>query len=235
MLTTTTRSIHGRLVSITADTEVQPQTNAVFDGIASADAALLAPDASFRIGWGRAFVAARETGLQLVALDHTRRAPASPIFTDDLTVDLRVLADLETFGDTVGTRGPTPDFGDIIWIEDGIGEADDIYVERRYAPSSQHSGCFVGVCGDGPRAPIRAVRVEELLHLRPSAIQCLAMPIGAFARLHADRLTAVVTADGSDVWNGEPVSIPPAHPTLQLIDRMWAGLRGNAAAFSAVA
>jgi hypothetical protein len=222
MLTTTTRLIHDQPVSIMADTDVQPQTNVVLDGLAAAAPELLSDGASFRVGWGRLRIVEHESQFHLTTLRHPASPSGSSAPTDDLTVDLRVLAGLETFCDIVGSHGSIPHFADSVWIEDGVAEARDIYIERRHEPSPGYAGCFIGVCDGRPRGRIRGARVEDLLSIRPSVIQCLGMPLGAYARLHSDRLTAVVTANGTDVWDGDPVERPSTHPMLHLIDRAQA-------------
>lgn len=89
-MTTTTRAVHGHVVGITADIQVQPQTNAAFQVLIAASAD-------------------------------------------------RVRGKLEAFRETTGVSATVPHLARTIWIEDGIDEAQDVYIERRYPPSADHS------------------------------------------------------------------------------------------------
>ncbi|MEV8372858.1 hypothetical protein AB0P21_08970 [Kribbella sp. NPDC056861] len=137
-------------------------------------------------------------------------------WTRDLSLPLRVLAEQSTLLAEIGlpTGASTPSFRDRVIIEAGAESAESVYLHRIPVERDDDSGWYLGISEqDHVRGELRACRVADLLRLRRTAMQLLALPDGTMAFLHGDKLLSVIDANDQQLWppaNAVPESVEEA-------------------------
>jgi hypothetical protein len=166
----------------------------------------LAP-ASLREGYSLWFgwvpIIVHETGPSTFELITPDLLANDGTWTRDLSLPLRVLAEQSALLAEIGlpADASTPSFRDRVIIEAGAESAESVYLHRIPVERDDDSGWYLGISEkDHVRGELRACRVADLLRLRRTAMQLLALPDGTMAFLYGDKLRSIIDANDRQLW-----------------------------------
>lgn len=91
--------------------------------------------------------------------------------------------------------------GDKVVLAQGCWDQPRIYLERINAQSPGDSGWYVGAAEGTPVTTYEAVRVDELLTLRPDWKEILSLPSGSLVVLDRASIETVLDGEGKVLWH----------------------------------
>jgi hypothetical protein len=112
--------------------------------------------------------------------------------TDD--AHRQTLADLE-----VGQAPAGPE--DKVVLARGVWDEARIWLERSQSVAPGDSGWYIGFAAGAEPEGLIAVRMEDLLHMRPDWEEMLALPAGCLVVIDGSTIEAVVDAEGRNLWS----------------------------------
>lgn len=153
-----------------------------------------------RIQAGWALLTINEEGTDLVV--HAPDFDRDPFqtTTTDLTVFLSVQAQQNDFLRRLGLHGESVSFQEKVVTAQGALQQDRVYLERTAERSADDSGWYVGpVEGPTDEPQLEALFVYQLLHVRPSLLQALALPAGYLVVFRGQEVEAVLNEENKDL------------------------------------
>jgi hypothetical protein len=161
----------------------------------------LAAGSRVQFGWSVLTMAPEPEGLRVMAPDYAR----DPMRDLDRSLDatFRVVRDQVEVLRSTGATGLDARFDSLILLDRRLETSADLFL-RRGSPANEDSGWVVGDLHEPPPSEdpsaLRAVRVYELLKIRPSLLAPLALPEGWFVAMLADRIDRVIDESAKDRW-----------------------------------
>jgi hypothetical protein len=161
----------------------------------------LANGTTVQVGWSMLTLVARADGVLEV------REPAfdaNPFVSTrtDVSTTLRVLSAQTDLLRRVGSEGLTARFDDKVIVQKGCLAEPAIYAQRS-EPVAGDSGWYVGLL-DGPPATdpenLEALRLFQLLAIRPSLLAAMALPVGWLSVWQGDELRGIADAQNEERW-----------------------------------
>ncbi len=178
------------------------------------EAGVVRDGAKIQLGWTMLLLRRADSGLVVHAPDYDRD-PFRDV-TDDLTVSLEIQAKQAEMLRRLGIEGEAASFQDKVVTAKGVFSEERIYLERTPNPPMGDSGWYVGPVNSTRAAvDLEAHYVFQVLKLRPSIMQALALPAGYLVVFVGDTVDAVLGSDDVDVWaaSGTVRSRPTPQPS----------------------
>ncbi|MBB6118379.1 immunity protein Imm33 domain-containing protein [Nocardiopsis algeriensis] len=193
-MATTTREVSGRTVSVTADDALSPQVDRFFGVLHEIPAESFGDGLVFRAGWSAYSLAGTGTALTVRCPDYVGDVTSD---TENLSLALAVDAQQAHVLSLAGVAAGKPAvFNEKVVLSEGALTAPRVVAQRSAPSGTGDSGWFVGTEGEDFEGvdSLEAVHVYQLLELRPSLLQALALPEGYLASFGDDTLEVVLDA-----------------------------------------
>ncbi|MCE5170384.1 hypothetical protein LQV63_13795 [Paenibacillus profundus] len=155
--------------------------------------------ANIQVGWTILHLSQRGEDVAVMAPAYDKNPFVDK--TDDLTASLFVQLQQNYCLQRLQLEGEAACFQDKIIAAKGVMDTERVYLERTQNGGDGDSGWYIGpVDGAVKDEDLEAYYIYQLLHLRPSLLQVLALPRGYMAVYDGDEIEAVLDAEDVNVW-----------------------------------
>ncbi|NTU33131.1 hypothetical protein HPY27_23505 [Brevibacillus sp. HB1.1] len=195
------KQIHNRTFVVTCKEFLVKQADFLLDVFADVEdeTGPIKNGAKIQVGWTILLVFERDGYMEIVAPDYDEN-PFSET-TSDLSVSLVVQMAQNNCLQTVRAEGEAALFQDKIVVAKGAFEQEHVYLQRAEDVRKGDSGWYLGpVEGEVESDQLESYYVYQLLKLRPSLLQALALPRGYIVVFQGDLIEAVLDEHDENVW-----------------------------------
>ncbi|MGC4378119.1 hypothetical protein WD019_14520 [Fictibacillus sp. Mic-4] len=194
------QTIGDKKMIIEAEEHLNFQVDNLFKTLSKIDSSKLKDGFSIQVGWSVFFLSEKEDGFHLIAPDYTKNPFQDT--TDDLTIPLWVQLEQVHCLRKLNIPGETIKFSDKIVTAKNVLQLDDIYLQRSSDCEKGDSGWYIGPVNDEDETEeLEAFYAYQLLKIRPSIIQALALPYEYMVIFEKDEIKAVLNDQDIDIWN----------------------------------
>lgn len=194
------KSIGDKSIVIKAEKELHMQVENVFLILSKLENEKLIDDFSIQIGWSVFFLSKRNDKYYMLAPDYNKNPFKDT--TDDLTLALWVQLEQVHCLRKLDINGETIKFSDKVVIAKNILQVDNIYLQRTSDCEEGDSGWYIGPVNESDDTDdLEAFYAYQLLKIRPSLIQTLALPYEYMVIFEKDEIKAVLNENDEEIWN----------------------------------
>lgn len=162
----------------------------------------LAAGSRVQFGWSVLTMQAEPGGLRVMAPDYSRDALHK--LDPNLDETFRVVGAQVAVLRATGATGVDARFESMVLVDRRAKAAAGLFLRRLESVDKNDSGWVIGDLNDPPApndtSTLEATRVYQLLRTHPAALQLLALPVGWFAALRADRIVKILDESDRDRW-----------------------------------
>lgn len=153
------------------------------------------------MGWSLYFLEYKDDEFYIISPDFTKNPFKEK--TKDLTLALWVQLEQTHLLRKVNRSGESVRFDDKIIALKGVINQKNIYLQRTNDDIEKgDSGWYIGSLDDSDISEeYEAFYTYELLKLRPSLMQILALPFDYMVTFEKDKLQSIVDENNNDIWN----------------------------------
>ncbi|CAK8585117.1 immunity protein Imm33 domain-containing protein [Priestia megaterium] len=195
------RNIGDKVVVIQAENELEMQVENLFSIFETIETEKWVEGFSIQIGWSRFIVSIKGKEYHILSPDYSKNPFEDD--TEDLTLALWVQLEQVHFLRKLNiNNGETVRFSDKVVVAKNILEVDSIYLQRSSNCEQGDSGWYIGAVNEeDDTEELEAFYAYQLLKIRPSLIQVLALPYEYMAVFEKDEVQAVLNENDEDVFN----------------------------------
>ncbi|MED1785773.1 hypothetical protein P4V43_28565 [Brevibacillus fortis] len=195
------KQIHNRTFVVTCKEFLVKQADFLLDLFADVEDEIgpIKNGAKIQVGWTILLVFERDGYMEIVAPDYDTNPFTET--TSDLSVSLVVQMAQNNCLQTVRAEGESVLFQDKIVVAKGALEQEHVYLQRAEDVRKGDSGWYLGpVEGEVDSDQLESYYVYQLVQLRPSLLQVLALPRGYIVVFQGDQIEAVLDEHDENVW-----------------------------------
>lgn len=192
------KSIMGKTIIVTAEKELEPQVEILFDILEQVERNKLIHGFSLQVGWSVYYLHERETGNFILTTPDYSKNPFEDI-TEDLTLALWVQLEQGHFLRKMNVDGLSIKFSDKIILSKGVLELEKIYLQRNGDVEKGDSGWYIGPIEDN-NTELYALYAYQLLKIKPEIIQVLALPNDYMVVFEGNEIKAVLNENDVNVF-----------------------------------
>ncbi|PGE43449.1 hypothetical protein COM53_27010 [Bacillus toyonensis] len=196
---TIVKNIGGKNILATAEEHLSPQIEKLLYLLIKVEYNKLVDGFSIQAGWSIFVLSKREDGYHIIAPDYTKNPFKDT--TEDLTIALWVQLEQVHCLRQLNIDGEMIRFSDKIVTAKNVLQLDEIYLQRAEDCEKGDSGWYIGPV-DETEGELEAFYAYQLLKIRPSIIQVLALPYEYLVVFERDKIKAILDDNDLDVWNG---------------------------------
>ncbi|WP_028399132.1 immunity protein Imm33 domain-containing protein [Ectobacillus panaciterrae] len=197
---TIVKNIGGKNIIAKAEEPLSPQVEKLFYLLTTVENKLV-DGFSIQVGWSIFILSEREDGYHIIVPDYTKNPFKDT--TEDLTIALWVQLEQVHCLRQLNIEGEMIKFSDKIVIAKNVLQLDEIYLQRSSDCDKDDSGWYIGPVNEAEETgELEAIYAYELLKIRPSIIQVLALPYEYLAVFEKDNIKAILNDNDVDIWNG---------------------------------
>lgn len=194
-----TKYIDNKLFIVKIESYLSEQAKSLLQLISRIEVEKLKNNSKIQIGWSIFTILEEYDGIHIVAPDY-KKNPFKDM-TEDLTIPLWVQLEQGQFLKKLNLYGEMISFQDKIIGEKGILELDNIYLERNKEHEKGDSGWYIGSVNESSSSEeLEVYYAYQLLKIRPSLIQVLAIPSGHMAVFNKDKIEAILDENDIDIF-----------------------------------
>ncbi|WP_232697734.1 immunity protein Imm33 domain-containing protein [Brevibacillus daliensis] len=198
------KQIRNRLFKVSCKEYLSKQAESLLDLVEEIDKeeGPIKDGANIQFGWIILTVCERESDWVIVAPDFTNNPFIDK--TEDITISLNVLVGQTYNLNKMQVEGEATLFHDKIVVAKGVFDMEHVYLERSQKSGDGDSGWYVGPVEkpDG-EIELESYYVYQLLALRPSLLQALALPTGYMVVFDGKEIEVVLDPYDVNVWSFE--------------------------------
>lgn len=192
------KNIGDKLFKINAEDYLSEQGEALLEIISNIGLSKLKDKFTVQVGCSILTIVEDSEGFNVVAPDYNKN-PFSDS-TDDLTIPLWIQLEQGILLNKLGLDGEMISFQDKIICAKGVLELDNIYLERNKEHEKGDSGWYIGPVDESIATDeLEAYYAYQLIKVRPSIIQTLALPSGYMAIFNKDKVVAILNDNDIDI------------------------------------
>jgi len=195
------RNIGDKVVVVQAEHELKMQVESLFRIFETIEREKWTDGFSIQIGWSNFIVSVKNEEYYILSPDYS----GNPFedYTEDLTLALWAQLEQVHFLRKLNiNNGETVRFSDKVVVAKNILEVDSIYLQRSSDCEQGDSGWYIGAVNEeDDTEELEAFYAYQLLKIRPSLIQVLALPYEYMAVFEKDEVQAVLNENDEDVFN----------------------------------
>jgi len=195
------KNISGKVFVIQAENELEMQVENLFSIFETIETEKWVEGFSIQIGWSRFIVSIKGEEYHILSPDYSKNPFEDD--TEDLTLALWVQLEQVHFLRKLNiNNGETVRFSDKVVVAKNILEVDSIYLQRSSDCEQGDSGWYIGAVNEeDDTEELETFYAYQLLKIRPSLIQVLALPYEYMAVFEKDEVQAVLNENDEDVFN----------------------------------
>ena len=195
------KNIGDKVVVVQAEHELKMQVQSLFRIFETIEREKWTDGFSIQIGWSNFIVSVKNEEYYILSPDYS----GNPFedYTEDLTLALWAQLEQVHFLRKLNiNNGETVRFSDKVVVAKNILEVDSIYLQRSSDCEQGDSGWYIGAVNEeDDTEELEAFYAYQLLKIRPSLIQVLALPYEYMAVFEKDEVQAVLNENDEDVFN----------------------------------
>ncbi|KWU58976.1 hypothetical protein QCI77_27895 [Bacillus cereus group sp. MG9] len=198
---TIVKNIGGKKIIATAEEHLSPQIEKLLYLLTKVEDNKLVDGFSIQVGWSIFVLSKREDGYHIIAPDYTKNPFKDT--TDDLTIALWVQLEQVHCLRQLNIDGEMIKFSDKIVTAKNVLQLDEVYLQRARDCEKGDSGWYIGPVDETEETEgkLEAFYAYQLLKIRPSIIQVLALPYEYLVVFEKDKIKAILDDNDVDVWN----------------------------------
>jgi hypothetical protein len=193
------RNIGDKVVVVQAEYELKMQVQSLFRIFETIEREKWTDGFSIQIGWSNFIVSVKNEEYYILSPDYS----GNPFedYTEDLTLALWAQLEQVHFLRKLNMKnGEGVSFRDKVVVAKNILEVDSIYLQRSGGTERGDSGWYIGpVNEEDDTEELEAFYVYQLLKIRPSLIQVLALPYEYMVIFERDQVKAVLNERDEDI------------------------------------
>ncbi|WP_280170039.1 immunity protein Imm33 domain-containing protein [Priestia megaterium] len=195
------RNIGDKVVVVQAEHELKMQVESLFRIFETIEREKWTDGFSIQIGWSNFIVSVKNEEYYILSPDYSGNPFEDD--TEDLTLALWAQLEQVHFLRKLNiNNGETVRFSDKVVVAKNILEVDSIYLQRSSDCEQGDSGWYIGAVNEeDDTEELEAFYAYQLLKIRPSLIQVLALPYEYMAVFEKDEVQAVLNENDEDVFN----------------------------------
>ena len=193
-----TKNINEKLFIVNVESYLKEQAEALLEIISKVELNKLNNNFKIQVGWTIFTLVEVNEGFIIVAPDYSKNPLTDN--TDDLTVALWIQLEQGILLNKLKLTGELISFQDKIICTKDVLKLDNIYLERNVEHEKGDSGWYIGPVDESiSHEELEAYYAYQIIKIRPSIIQTLALPSGYMAVFNKDKLEAVLDENDIDV------------------------------------
>ncbi|PEC84647.1 hypothetical protein COK00_03725 [Bacillus cereus] len=202
---TIVKNIGGKNIIATAEEHLSPQIEKLLYLLTKVEDNKLVDGFSIQVGWSIFILSKCEDGYRIIVPDYTKNPFKDT--TEDLTIALWVQLEQVHCLRQLNIDGEMIKFSDKIVTAKNVLQLDEVYLQRASDFEKGDSGWYIGPVDETEETEetedeLEAFYAYQLLKIRPSIIQVLALPYEYLVVFEKDKIKAILDDNDVDVWNG---------------------------------
>ncbi|MCY6354801.1 immunity protein Imm33 domain-containing protein [Clostridium sp. ZS2-4] len=194
-----TKYIDNKLFIVKTESYLSEQAKSLLELVSRIEAEKLKNNSKIQIGWSIFTILEEHDGVHIVAPDY-KKNPFKDM-TEDLTIPLWIQLEQGQLLKKLNLHGEMISFQDKIIGAKGVLELDNIYLERNKEHEEGDSGWYIGPVNESSSSEeLEGYYSYQLLKIRPSLIQVLAIPSGHMAVFDKDKIEAILDENDIDIF-----------------------------------
>lgn len=196
------KNIGNKVVVVQVEHELKMQVESLFNIFETIKREKWTDGFSIQIGWSNFIVSIKGEEYYILSPDYSRNPFED--YTEDLTLALWVQLEQVHFLRKLNMgNGEDVSFSDKVVVAKNILEVDSIYLQRSGGAERGGSGWYIGpVNEEDDTEELEAFYAYQLLKIRPSLIQVLALPYEYMVIFERDKVKAVLNERDEDILSG---------------------------------
>ena len=193
-----TKNINGKVLIINVESYLKEQGEALINIISKIEQNKIINKFKIQIGFTIYTIIKEIEGFTIYSPDYNKN-PFLDI-TNDLTIALWIQLEQASLLNKLKIEGEMISFQDKIVCAKGVLDLDNIYLERIANYEKGDSGWYIGAIDeDNSGNELEAYYAYQMIKLRPSIIQVLALQSGYMTVFEKNKLKAVLNEDDIDI------------------------------------
>lgn len=193
-----TKNINGKLFNVSVESYLKEQAETLLEVISNIELRKLKDNFKVQIGW--TIFTLQEVAEEYIILSPDYSKNPQSDRTDDITIALWIQLEQGTLLNKLKLTGELISFQDKIICSKGVLNLDNIYLDRNGSCVKGDSGWYIGPVDEAnSNEELEAYYAYQILKIRPSIIQALALPRGYMAVFNKDNLEAILDEDDIDI------------------------------------
>ncbi|KXY41883.1 hypothetical protein AT257_09330 [Bacillus cereus] len=199
---TIVKNIGSKNIIATAEEHLSPQIEKLLYLLTKVEDNKLVDGFSIQVGWSLFILSKCEDGYRIIVPDYTKNPFKDT--TEDLTIALWVQLEQVHCLRQLNIEGEMIKFSDKIVTAKNVLQLDEVYLQRASDCEKGDSGWYIGPVEETEETEdeLEAFYAYQLLKIRPSIIQVLALPYEYLVVFEKDKIKAILDDKDVDVWNG---------------------------------
>ena len=199
---TIVKNIGGKNIIATAEEHLSPQIEKLLYLLTKVEDNKLVDGFSIQVVWSIFILSKREDGYHIIVSDYTKNPFKDT--TEDLTIALWVQLEQVHCLRQLNIEGEMIKFNDKIVTAKNALQLDEVYLQRAKDCEKGDSGWYIGSVDETEETEgeLEVFYAYQLLKIRPSIIQVLALPYEYLVVFEKDKIKAILGDNDVDVWNG---------------------------------
>lgn len=193
-----TKNINEKFFEVNVESYLKEQAETLLDIISKIESSNFRDKFKIQIGWSIFTLQKVAEGFIILSPDYSKNPSTDS--TEDLTIALWIQLEQGTLLSKLKLIGELISFQDKVVCSKGALKLDNIYLERSREYEKGDSGWYIGPVDEAnTNEELEAYYAYQIVKIRPSIIQALALPNGYMAIFNKDKLEAVLDENDIDV------------------------------------